>query len=125
MDESLIPHNENIIKTPKHYLYPETDEDVSAIVKWAAEHKLVVTIKDGGNNQQEASSCNGGLVIDLGKMKNISVVNEALRVGGGCLWGEVYLVAKDTGRMVVGGGANSVGVDGFLLGGQSISVACF
>lgn len=116
---ALLRPNENIVKTPKHYFYPESNEDVSSIVKWAAEHKLVVAIKGGGNNQQGASSCDDGLVIDLGKMNSIQVENDAIRIGGGCLWGEVYKVAKDAGRLIVGGGANSVGVGGFLLGGRS------
>lgn len=120
--KALFRPNENIVKTPKHYFYPESNEDVSAIVKWAAEHKFVVAIKGGGNNQQGASSCDDGIVIDLGKMKNINVEDDALRVGGGCLWGEVYKVTKDAGRMVVGGGANSVGVGGFLLGGKELKL---
>lgn len=117
--KALLRPNENIVKTPKYYFYPESNEDVSSIVKWAAEHKLVVAIKGGGNSQQGASSCNDGLVIDLGKLNSIKVEDGAMRIGGGCLWGEVYKVAKDAGRLVVGGGANSVGVGGFLLGGES------
>lgn len=120
--KALFRPNENIIKTPKHYFYPETNEDVASVVKWAAEHNLVVAVKGGGNNQQGASSCDDGLVIDLSKMNHISVEHEAMRIGGGCLWGEVYRVAKGAGRLVVGGGANCVGVGGFLLGGTSWSL---
>ena len=47
--------------------------DVLKMVGFAREHNLVVAIRGGGHNVAGSSVCDGGVVIDLSRMKGIRV----------------------------------------------------
>lgn len=66
------------------------------------------------------SNVEGGITIDLVRMKDITISEDGgiVNVGAGCRWGEIYEVVEPRGLMVVGGRDSTVGVGGFLLGGK-------
>ena len=79
--------------------------DVMAAVGFAREHRLLVAIRGGGHNVGGRALCDGGLVIDLSRMKGIHVDPREgrVRAQAGVLLGEldrethVYGLAVPTG----------------------------
>ena len=70
--------------------------DVLAAVTFAREHELLVSVRGGGHSVAGKAVCNGGLMIDLARMKDIQTnpVTRTARVAGGALLGDL-----DHGRM--------------------------
>jgi FAD/FMN-containing dehydrogenase len=93
--------------------------DVIASVTFAREKQLLVAIRGGGHNGPGSGVCDGGLVIDLSRMKSIRVdpKDRTVRVEGGCLWGDVDHATHAFGLAVPSGFISSTGVGGLTLGG--------
>ena len=98
---------------------PSSAEEVSIAVKYAAEQGLDLAVKGGGHSTAGASSTNGGLLIDLGRMRSVDVDTDKqqLHVQGGCLWSDVDDAAWKHGLATVGGTVADTGVGGLSLGG--------
>ncbi len=70
-----------------------------------------MTVSCGGHATSGSSSSDGGIVIDLGKMKK-SVVDEekkTLSIGGGALWEDADVALGKYGLATVGGTVNHTG----------------
>jgi FAD/FMN-containing dehydrogenase len=93
--------------------------DVISAVNFAREHKLLLAVRGGGHNGPGLGICDGGLVVDLGRMKGIRVDPEArtVRVEGGCVWGDVDHATHPFGLATPSGFISSTGVGGLTLGG--------
>jgi hypothetical protein len=93
--------------------------DVIGAVNFARENKLTLAVRGGGHNGAGLASCDGGLVIDLSRMKGIRVDPAArtARVEGGCTWGEVDHATHALGLATPSGFLSSTGVGGLTLGG--------
>ena len=94
-------------------------EDVVAAVNFARTHGILLAVRGGGHNVAGLASCDGGLVIDLSRLKDVEIDVEArvARVGGGARWGEVDAVTQPFGLAVPGGVVSDTGVAGLTLGG--------
>jgi FAD/FMN-containing dehydrogenase len=93
--------------------------DVMSAVNFAREHQLLLAVRGGGHNGPGLGTCDGGLVIDLGRMKGIRVDPAAhtVRVEGGCVWGEVDHATHPFGLATPSGFLSTTGVGGLTLGG--------
>jgi FAD/FMN-containing dehydrogenase len=93
--------------------------DVMSAVNFAREHHLPLAVRGGGHNGPGLGTCDGGLVIDLARMKGIRVDPAArtVRVEGGCVWGEVDHATHPFGLATPSGFISSTGVGGLTLGG--------
>jgi FAD/FMN-containing dehydrogenase len=93
--------------------------DVVDAVKFAREHGLLVAVRGGGHSVAGHSSCDGGMVIDLTRMRAVDVDTQAgiARVQGGALWGDVDRETQAFGLVVPGGVVSETGVAGLTLGG--------
>jgi FAD/FMN-containing dehydrogenase len=94
-------------------------EDVSTALLFAQEHDLEVAVLGGGHSTSGSSSTEGGLVIDLTKMRHVTVdpSTKTIRAQGGTIWEDVDLAAAQYGLAAVGGTVNHTGVGGLTLGG--------
>ena len=93
--------------------------DVVAGVNFAREKKLLLAVRGGGHNGPGLGVCDGGLVIDLSRLRGIRVDQKSrtVRVDGGCLWGDVDHATHPFGLAVPSGFISTTGVGGLTLGG--------
>lgn len=93
--------------------------DVRTALLWAQEHGLDIAVKGGGHSTAGTSSSEGGLVIDLSRMKQVSVdaTRRTITAQGGATWKEVDEAGAVHGLATVGGTVNHTGVGGLTLGG--------
>jgi len=98
---------------------PVSAEEVSEAIKFATGNKLPLTVKCGGHSTSGTSACEGGMVIDLGLLRDVRVnpTEKTVTFGGGCLWQDVDQALWEHGLATVGGTVNDTGVGGLILGG--------
>jgi FAD/FMN-containing dehydrogenase len=97
----------------------ESAADVVEAVRFASEHGLLVAVRGGGHDYAGNSVCDGGLVIDLSRMRGVRVDpgSRTARVQGGARWRDVGAAAEPHGLAGTGGTVSTVGVGGYTLGG--------
>jgi FAD/FMN-containing dehydrogenase len=93
--------------------------DVVDAVKFARQHGILVAVRGGGHSVAGHSSCDGGMVIDLTRMRSVEVDPDAriARVQGGAVWADVDRETQAFGLVVPGGVVSETGVGGLTLGG--------
>ena len=118
-DEARALFNAMIDKRPALIARCETPEDVAAAIRFARERALPLAVHGGGHNGGGLGSVDAGVVIDLSPMKAIAVdpASRTVRVGGGCVWGEVDAATQPHSLAVPTGIISTTGVGGFTLGG--------
>ncbi|KKA18465.1 hypothetical protein T310_7583 [Rasamsonia emersonii CBS 393.64] len=87
--------------------------------KFASQHQLDLAVKGGGHSTGGTSSSEGGLVIDLAQMRQVTVNEEEkiITAQGGALWGDVDKTAAQYGLATVSGTVSHTGIGGLTLGG--------
>ena len=118
-ERARLVYNAMIDKRPSLIVRAADVADVIAAVDFARTNRLLVAIRGGGHNGAGLGTCDGGLVIDLSAMKGVRVDAAArtVRVGAGCLWGDVDHATHPYGLAVPCGFISSTGVGGLTLGG--------
>jgi FAD binding domain/Berberine and berberine like len=93
--------------------------DVQLAVRAAADAGALTAIRCGGHSLAGFSSCDGGLVIDLSRMRRVEVDEEARRARfeGGCLLGTVDTATQKAGLVFPAGVVSHTGAAGLVLGG--------
>ena len=111
--------NGMIDKKPALIVQPVDDEEVVRAVNFGREHGLLLAVRGGGHNVAGFGTCDGGLVIDLSRMKGITVElkGQTARAQGGLTWGEFDKATQVHGLATTGGLVSTTGVAGFTLGG--------
>lgn len=108
---------------PALVVYCETAGDVKAALAFARRFGLPTTCRAGGHNTAGYSVRDGGLVIDISRIRYVRVEPEddggeaIAHVGAGSQWGYVGSVLDSHGLHVPGGGCESVCVAGYMQGG--------
>src|SRR6185436_19791142 len=84
-------YNAMIDKRPAMIARCAGASDVIECVRFARQHGLLVSVRGGGHNVAGIAICDGGLVIDLSRMKGIRIEPEerTARVEAGVTWGEL------------------------------------
>jgi FAD/FMN-containing dehydrogenase len=93
--------------------------DVIAAVNYGRENSMLTAIRGGGHNGGGLGICDGGLVIDLSRMRSVRVDPAArvVRVEGGAVWADVDHATHAFGMATPSGTIASTGVAGLTLGG--------
>ena len=106
-------------KTPALIAQCINPDDVITSVNFAHQNGLTVSVRGGGHNGAGLALVDDGLVIDLSKMRAITVDPQTgtVRVEGGAVWREVDQATHPHGLAVPSGIIASTGVAGLTLGG--------
>lgn len=93
--------------------------DVAASVNFAREHNLLLAVRGGGHNVAGLGTCDGGLVIDLGRMRSVRVDPGAqtARVDGGATLGDIDHATHGFGQALPMGVLSTTGIGGIALHG--------
>jgi FAD/FMN-containing dehydrogenase len=105
---------------PHCIFQPQSAAEVAAGLKAVVASNCPFSIKGGGHlHFKGACNIHGGFLFDLAHLDHLVVApnRQAVRVGPGKYWGDVYSFLEKENLTVVGGRDASVGVPGFLLGG--------
>jgi FAD/FMN-containing dehydrogenase len=118
-DESRAVFNAMHDKRPAVIARCASTQDVVTAVDIARENRLLIAVRSGGHSVAGLGVCDGGMLIDLGGLKEIHVdpASRTARAGGGVLWGEFDAATQQHGLHTPGGRVTTTGVGGFTTGG--------
>src|SRR5690606_28973859 len=118
-DDARALYNGMIDKRPALIVQVADVADVIATVTFARENRMELAISGGGHNGPGLASVDGGVVVDLSRMKSVRVdpVARTARVEGGATWADVDHATHAFGLAVPSGTVSSTGVGGLTLGG--------
>ena len=118
-DDARAIYNGLIDRRPGLIVRCRTTSDVAAALALARREGFEVSVRGGGHNVAGRAVTDGGIMIDLAEMKNISVDPEgpAATAGGGVLWSELNNATAEHGLAVTGGLISTTGIAGYTLGG--------
>jgi FAD/FMN-containing dehydrogenase len=93
--------------------------DVIAAVQFARAHDRLVSIRGGGHNIAGKAVCDGGLMLDLSRMKSIRVdpIARTVRAEPGVLGGELDRETQAFGLATPVGTVSTTGIAALTLGG--------
>ena len=93
--------------------------DVVAAVNLARDEGLALAVKGGGHGYAGHAVADGGLLVDLGRMRAVSVDprTRTAAAQAGARWADVDAATQAHGLATPGGTVSSVGIAGFTLGG--------
>jgi FAD binding domain/Berberine and berberine like len=93
--------------------------DIQSAVRAASDAGVLTAVRCGGHSLAGFSTCDGGLVIDLSRMRQVSVDPDARRArfAGGCLLGSVDTATQKAGLVFPAGVVSHTGAAGLVLGG--------
>ena len=120
-EDACVLFNSMIESRPRLVASCATADDVIAVLAFAAQHEIELSVRSGGHSVTGASLCDDGIVIDVRPMNDVAVDPErrVARVGGGATWGHVDRATQEHGLATTGGRVSSTGVAGLTMGGGS------
>ena len=118
-EQSRAIWNGMVAKTPGLIARCADVGDVQSALPLAVSAGVLTAVRCGGHSLAGYSTCEGGLVIDLSLLREVSVEPERCRArfGGGCLLGNVDAATQLHGLAFPSGVVSHTGAAGLVLGG--------
>src|SRR5215213_1643680 len=118
-DEARTIHNGMVDRRPTLIARCGGVADVVASVRFARDQQLLISVRCGGHSVPGFSICDGGLMIDLSRMRSVRVdaARQTVRAEGGVTWGDFDHETQAFGLATTGGVARPTGIAGLTLGG--------
>ncbi|WP_254533494.1 FAD-binding oxidoreductase [Natrinema gelatinilyticum] len=118
-EEATRLWNGMIEKQPALVVQPTGTADVVTAVNFAHDHDLLLSVKGGGHNIGGTALADGGLTIDMSRLRGVLVDPEARTVTAqaGCLLGDVDRETQLHGLATPLGFISETGLAGLTLGG--------
>jgi len=105
---------------PIVFVFAQQTEDVANAVKWARENNVPIRMRSGRHAlAKDFSQTNGGIVIDTGKMINVTLhrTHKTATVQAGIRVGALVRMLAKEGFMAPFGDSSTVGIGGISTGG--------
>jgi FAD/FMN-containing dehydrogenase len=118
-EESRVIWNAMIDRRPAVIVRAVGAADVIRAVSFARDHKLKLAVRGGGHNIAGHAVCDGGLMLDLSRMKSVRIdpLGRTAQVEPGVTLGEFDREAQAFGLATPLGINSTTGVAGLTLGG--------
>ncbi|MEU3917181.1 FAD-binding oxidoreductase [Streptomyces sp. NPDC029004] len=118
-DEARKVYNAMHDKSPAIIVRAFDVGDIVATVDFAREQNLLLAVRGGSHSVPGYGTCDGGVVLDLGRLRGIRVDPQAgtARAEGGCTWADVNHATHAFGLATTGGVVSSTGIGGLTTGG--------
>ena len=112
-------YNGMIDRRPAVIVQCQDVPDVIEAVRFAKRQDLRLSVKAGGHGVAGTALVEGGVVVDLSRMRAVLVDPDRreVTVQGGAVWADVDRATQLHGLAIPGGLVSSTGVGGFTLGG--------
>src|ERR1700723_3063577 len=111
--------NAMVARTPGLIARCADVSDVQNALRAGVAAGIFTAIRCGGHSLAGFGTCDGGLVIDLSRMRHVTVDGEARRArfSGGCLLGSIDVATQRDGLVFPSGVVSHTGASGLVLGG--------
>jgi FAD/FMN-containing dehydrogenase len=118
-DTARAVRNGRIDRRPALIVMATDAEDVAEVVRFARTENLPLSVRGGGHNILGHAVCDGGVVLDMTRMKGLVIDPAArtVRAEAGLTMGEVFRTVHAHGFILTVGSHDSVGVAGITLAG--------
>ena len=118
-EEARVVWNGMVARAPGLIARCAELSDVQNAVRAASETGIPTAVRCGGHSLAGFSTCDGGLVLDLSRMRQVRVDCETRRArfAGGCLLGSIDAVTQKAGLVFPSGVVSHTGAGGLILGG--------
>ncbi len=111
--------NKAVKQQPRIVILPENNEDIIETLKFAREHNISLSVKNGGHDLAGRATVPGGIQLNMRRMNRVTInpVEKTAVVQGGALAMEVIRAAEQHDLLPVSGTCDAIGYTGFTLGG--------
>jgi FAD/FMN-containing dehydrogenase len=118
-DQARAVYNGSIDRRPELIAQPYGVADIRDAVAFARQQRLPLAVRCGGHQVAGLGTVDGGVLIDLSRLKGVRVDTEAgiAHANAGTLWGEYDRDLEIHGLATPGGRVTTTGIGGFTLGG--------
>jgi FAD binding domain-containing protein/berberine-like enzyme len=118
-EEARVIWNGMVAKKPGLIARCADVGDVQTAVRTASAAGILTAVRCGGHSFAGFSTCDDGLVIDLSRMRRVTVDSDARRAkfAGGCLLGSIDSATQQAGLVFPSGVVSHTGASGLVLGG--------
>ena len=106
-------------KKPALIAYCESVADIQKAINFSREQNLLTAVRGGGHSISGKSTCDGGIIIDLSRMRktNVDLQRKIVTVEAGCTLYDMDSKTLPHGYVVPAGVVSHTGVAGLTLGG--------